>query len=51
MLSGCDKKILYVQIVQEKKGKYIDYEDLLPECINDGNYFYLINKYFNNLLF
>lgn len=34
-----------------KKGKYIDYENLLFKYINDSNYSYFINKYFTNLLF
>lgn len=29
----------------------MDYEDLLFKCISNSNYFYLINKYFTNLLF
>lgn len=33
-----------------KKKKYIDYENLPPNCINNGNYFNLINKYSTNLL-
>lgn len=33
-----------------KKGKCVDCEELPPKCISDGNYSYLINEYFTNLL-
>ena len=33
-----------------KKEKCIDYKDLLPKCINNGNYSSFIIKYFTNLL-
>lgn len=35
----------------EKKGKYVNCKDLPPKYISNNTYFYLINKYFTNLLF
>lgn len=39
-MSICDKK--YYLACSIKKGNCIEYEDLLPKCINDGNYFALL---------
>lgn len=43
-------KKYYINCIR-KKGKYIDYKNLLSKCMGDNNYFYFINKYFSNLLF